>query len=299
MALPTENTEWATDDNALKENVPEERKLTGWKKLANGFGEKPPLKIYNGWMNLVHRWVKYLASNQTPVGHMIHSTLDEAQFSSVSPGGDWVLADGRNIEGSKFAQLTGRETVPDMRAMYPIMLDSELDAVEYNVVNESLAKLDTPLKYDKGSITPFRASEDPYVSYNISSVKMNNYQTNEIFKNTPFFSVQKTTNSKPGALYYNQYKTNPNRPDFALKAKRFITDSFNTNFLTSSNNPHNHNIIFGNTVTGGGASSNLPSFVNTNSKINRSTSKTVDVSFNDTNRLIPKTYTVNIYIRIN
>jgi len=297
MALPPQVTEWAIADDALKEEVTEDRKESGWQKLANGFGEKPPLKIYNGWMNLVHRWIKYLTANQTPVGHMIHSTLDSTQFSSISPSGDWVLADGRNVEGSKFAELTGRETVPDMRAMYPLMLNDELDAVEYDVVRESVSRLDSVIKYDKGNITCHPLDEYPEVNFNISSVKMNNYQTNEIFVGVPSFSVQKTTSTIGSALYYNQVKTNPYHSDYNRLKKGFVTDtSSNTSFLQSANNAHSHSITFGNNTTG---TSNLPNWLTTNSKINRSASKTVDVSFDDDNRLIPKTYTVNIYIRIN
>ena len=247
-------------------------------------------------MNLVHRWIKYLAANQTPVGHMIHSTLDETQFSSISPSGDWVLADGRNIEGSKFAQLTGRETVPDMRAMYPLMLDSELDSVEYNVVNESVARLDSALKYDKGNVLPFDGGTQPLVNYDISSVKMRHFQTNSMNQSTGNFTMTRSNNNVGGRFYYDQ---NDYMYDVS-KAKRWLHDS-NLNGtgysrIESDNNAHSHEVAFGNYLS---SSSQLPATLFTNSKINRSASKTVDVSFNDINRLIPKTYTVNIYIRIN
>ena len=86
----------------------------------------------------------------------------------------------------------------------------------------------------------------------------------------------------------------------SAQKKRWIHDATlnGTGFarIESSNNPHSHNLLFSNLTA---QSSELPRTLYTNSKINRSASKTVNVSFNDANRLVPKTYTVNIYIRIN
>ncbi len=287
MALPPKVTKWADADNALKEEITEDRKASGWVKLANGFGEKPPLKIYNGWMNLVHRWIKYLTANQTPVGHMIHSTLSESAFNSVSPAGEWVLADGRNIEGSAFETLTGRETVPDMRALYPLMTDTELDDVEYSVLSESIKQLHTNLVYDKGSLLPTSNANDNRVYYDISSAALRpstvSYWDWELLASNMYFAVSQTNNN---ARYYYNSVTNSydNRPPR-------VVDAGGPYKFRSSNISHSHSIDFGD----GG----LPDFITTNSKITRGASKTVNVGFDNTSRLLPKTYTVNIYIRIN
>lgn len=296
MSRPTEVTDWAVSPDALKEPVPEDRKQTGWVKLSNGFGEKPSIKIYNGWMNLIGRWIAYLKSSQTPVGHIIYSTLNESQFLSTSPFGDWVLCDGRDVQGSAYQTLTNRTDVPDMRAMYPLMLNSELDPIFYSVVDESVARLDSVIKYDKGSITPFDSSDDPYVNFNISSVKMAQYQAGTLQQDSRSLSITRT-NSSAGKFFYNQ---NADINGDSDHKKRWLRDG-NLNGvgetkITSGNTAHSHDLNFGNQIS---SSSNLPNYLYTNQKTNRSASKTVDVSFDDNNRLIPKTYTVNMYIRIN
>jgi len=54
-----------------------------------------------------------------PVGSLIHSMLDPTTFASQLPavllGSTWVLADGRNVSGSAYANVTGHSTVPDFR----------------------------------------------------------------------------------------------------------------------------------------------------------------------------------------
>jgi len=52
-----------------------------------------------------------------PVGTVVTSTLTESQYSD-SAGAGWVLADGRAVPNSKYAQITGSANVPDLRGLY-------------------------------------------------------------------------------------------------------------------------------------------------------------------------------------
>ncbi|MFZ9260931.1 MAG: phage tail protein, partial [Limnohabitans sp.] len=54
------------------------------------------------------------------VGSIVQSLLSEAQFMAAA-GHDavnWVLADGRSVAGSRYAQITGSATVPDLRGAF-------------------------------------------------------------------------------------------------------------------------------------------------------------------------------------
>jgi len=53
-------------------------------------------------------------------GTIEQSMLTEAQFiAAAGPDGpNWVLADGRNVAGSRYAQITGGNTVPDLRGAF-------------------------------------------------------------------------------------------------------------------------------------------------------------------------------------
>lgn len=51
------------------------------------------------------------------LGCVEQSVLTEAQFQNVN-GSNWVLCDGRNIVGSKLAQLTGISNAPDLRGEF-------------------------------------------------------------------------------------------------------------------------------------------------------------------------------------
>lgn len=53
----------------------------------------------------------------SPVGTIRHSLLSLVQFQAFV-GVDWVLADGQNVTGSLYHTVTGRTTVPDLRATY-------------------------------------------------------------------------------------------------------------------------------------------------------------------------------------
>lgn len=58
-----------------------------------------------------------LLSSLLPVGTILASMLPEDQFNQET-GGGWVLADGRLAEGSRYAALTGSNTLPDLRGMF-------------------------------------------------------------------------------------------------------------------------------------------------------------------------------------
>lgn len=51
------------------------------------------------------------------IGDIITSILTEAQFQAQRNNG-WVLMDGRNVGGSKYATTTGNNVIPDARGMF-------------------------------------------------------------------------------------------------------------------------------------------------------------------------------------
>lgn len=55
--------------------------------------------------------------DNSPVGTVVPSLLTESQFQSEL-GTHWVLADGRNVTGTRFASLFGSNTLPDMRGVF-------------------------------------------------------------------------------------------------------------------------------------------------------------------------------------
>jgi hypothetical protein len=62
-----------------------------------------------------------LLSIMLPVGSIIHSMLTEIQFQdqigNPSPA-TWVLADGRDVTGSLFTEVTGFTLIPDLRGIF-------------------------------------------------------------------------------------------------------------------------------------------------------------------------------------
>jgi len=52
-----------------------------------------------------------------PVGTVLTSMLTSTQFASEY-GDNWVLADGRSVTGTKYANVTGNSTIPDMRGAF-------------------------------------------------------------------------------------------------------------------------------------------------------------------------------------
>jgi microcystin-dependent protein len=80
--------------------------------IANGSGTINVDKTYLGSENR-----KVTIYDDTPVGTVIASLLTEAQFQAQR-GKNWVLADGRNVAGTKFAELFGSSTLPDLRGRF-------------------------------------------------------------------------------------------------------------------------------------------------------------------------------------
>lgn len=73
-------------------------------------------------------WIK-LAEEQR-VGTIVHSLLSEAEFNQDMTDeykGQWVLADGRDITGSRLAAITGSTTVVDLRGAFLRMAGQNTD----------------------------------------------------------------------------------------------------------------------------------------------------------------------------
>lgn len=63
--------------------------------------------------------INELVNALVPVGSIIHSALTEFEFNSeVGSSSVWIIADGRDVTGSKYASRTGRTTVPDLRGTF-------------------------------------------------------------------------------------------------------------------------------------------------------------------------------------
>lgn len=52
----------------------------------------------------------------SPIGVIASAMLTEAQFQALN-GASWILADGRSVDGSSYAVMTGQTSVPDLRGM--------------------------------------------------------------------------------------------------------------------------------------------------------------------------------------
>jgi hypothetical protein len=61
--------------------------------------------------------VNSILSSLLPVGSVMHAMLTEAQFQAQAST-KWVLADGRNITGSTYHQVSGFTNVPDLRGVF-------------------------------------------------------------------------------------------------------------------------------------------------------------------------------------
>src|ERR1700761_330867 len=56
-----------------------------------------------------------------PVGSIVDSLLTEAQFQAQlgNPNpATWILADGRNVAGSTYTDITGNSNIPDFRGLF-------------------------------------------------------------------------------------------------------------------------------------------------------------------------------------
>jgi microcystin-dependent protein len=69
------------------------------------------------------------------IGDVKESVLTEPQFKSLLSTADqlkWVLADGRDVTGSRYATVTGRNTVPDLRGAYLRMAGQNASNTSWN-----------------------------------------------------------------------------------------------------------------------------------------------------------------------
>ena len=85
-----------------------------WLRPGAGVPAQNHLEVYDGaaWQS---------ATPAQPIGTIIQSMLTEAQFNaSLGPveAAKWCLADGRNVAGSAYAQITSQNVVPDLRGAF-------------------------------------------------------------------------------------------------------------------------------------------------------------------------------------
>lgn len=59
---------------------------------------------------------KLIDDSVGPVGGLMSAMLTEAQFQAIY-GTGWVLMDGRSVAGSKYASMTGNNSIPDARGL--------------------------------------------------------------------------------------------------------------------------------------------------------------------------------------
>lgn len=62
--------------------------------------------------------INYCLEKLIPVGTVLPSMLTQAQFNAEVGVGYWVIADGSNVAGSRYATVKGVATIPDLRGMY-------------------------------------------------------------------------------------------------------------------------------------------------------------------------------------
>ena len=96
---------------------------TGDTHLVESAGSGGENWNWNGtaWVKVANAAVAGSASSLFIVGDIKQSVLTENQFIAelgVVEGRKWVLADGRNVAGTRYATLTGNSTVPDLRGAY-------------------------------------------------------------------------------------------------------------------------------------------------------------------------------------
>jgi hypothetical protein len=53
-----------------------------------------------------------------PVGTIVETMLTEAQFQAEVGNTNWILADGRNVAGSRYTTVTGNSNIPDLRGVF-------------------------------------------------------------------------------------------------------------------------------------------------------------------------------------
>jgi hypothetical protein len=63
--------------------------------------------------------INFLLDAVLPVGCPVFTYLTEAQFQAEVGNTNWVLADGRSSNGTRYKDVTGFTTIPDMRGVSP------------------------------------------------------------------------------------------------------------------------------------------------------------------------------------
>lgn len=316
MAQPTNSTKWADDNDALKVGITEERQKFGWKKLSNGFGERPSIFLINGWYNLVYRWIEYLFANRGPVGTMIWSVLDEAQFNSVVPSGDWVLCDGRDVIGTSYYNKTNFANVPDMRGLFSSMPNHDLSTDVYQYHSDSISNHGVVYEYENGE-NFLRDGGNSTLDSNFytTGLRLINNGEPESYSQTSNESREiAVTRTDPNASFspWDSYRfsaiynsgldlTVPgNVKEFGTfwtyNYQEFDASAGEGNFVNAPNTgdqAHTHELSVGHNRT------NIPSTLTSSSVTSVSGQAIVDLEITDTGRLLPETICLNCFIRIN
>ena len=84
MTKPDNPTNWANSDSSLKQTVSASRQSQGWTTSIdsdlNLVGEKPPIKEWNGWMNIVGQWVDLIGDGLADVSGDVNTFIDFAKW---------------------------------------------------------------------------------------------------------------------------------------------------------------------------------------------------------------------------
>jgi hypothetical protein len=59
----------------------------------------------------------FTRADLSPVGMIAESMLTESQFQELN-GSSWILADGRDVTGTPYANATGQTSIPDLRGVF-------------------------------------------------------------------------------------------------------------------------------------------------------------------------------------
>ena len=105
-----------------------------WSLLLKGDTPTPPDSTY-----------------QLAIGAIQISLLDESTFATAM-GADaykWVLADGREVNGSEYTRITKNETIPDMSGIFTRMADNQ-ESIDNSIIPHSLNLLDVDIDTDVG-----------------------------------------------------------------------------------------------------------------------------------------------------
>jgi len=240
---PSQQPDWATESTALKRNPTPTMQQRGWDTsdgTTEGIGQKPTLEHTNGWMHNVSKWIKYLASNNTaPIGTVVMSMLTEQQYNE-EVSGSWILCDGRSCAGTIYADVTGKNKVPNMVGRYLVGsgdngsskigdLHEEVDSYVYSTTPG--AKV---------------ATGGTQVTIGGSSIDMSSYTATipsvSGFTSASISAKAKVINRRLYFPYNNNFDPNDiDRYDILSVVNRFVADSDNIYVnIPISSQPHSH-----------------------------------------------------------